>query len=112
MNVERNPAEAGFDARRLQRIDRHYQRCVDEGKLPGSLAVIARDGAVVHVARGGARDVEAGLPVEPDTLWRIYSMTKPVSSVAAMILWEEAAHPVDGIDRAHRYEWGVPCSAE
>ena len=91
MNVERDPAEAGFDAQRLARIDRHFQRYVDDGKLPGFLAVVARDGKVVHVARAGLRDVEAGLPVEPDTLWRIYSMTKPITSVAAMLLWEEGA---------------------
>jgi CubicO group peptidase (beta-lactamase class C family) len=89
--VEIDPAEAGFDAERLNRIDRHYARYVDEGKLPGFLAVIARDGKVVHVAHGGLRDVEAGAPVETDTLWRIYSMTKPIASVAAMMLWEEGA---------------------
>jgi CubicO group peptidase (beta-lactamase class C family) len=92
MNVEQDPAEAGFDPRRLQRIDRHFQqRYVDEGKLPGFLAVVARDGRVVHVGKGGLRDVEGNLPVETDTQWRIYSMTKPVTSVAAMLLWEEGA---------------------
>src|SRR3954471_5745185 len=89
--VEMDPAEAGFDARRLTRIDRHFQRYVDDRKLPGFLAVIARDGKIVHVARSGARDVEHGLPVEDDTLWRIFSMTKPITSVAAMMLWEEGA---------------------
>ena len=89
--VEIDPAEAGFDAERLNRIDRHYMRYVDEGKLAGFLAVIARDGQLVHVAGGGLRDVDAGLPVESDTLWRVYSMTKPITSVAAMMLWEEGA---------------------
>jgi CubicO group peptidase (beta-lactamase class C family) len=88
--VEQDPAEAGFDPQRLERIDRHFARYVDDGRLPGWLAVIARDGRIVHVGRSGLRDVEAGLPVEPDTLWRIYSMTKPITSVAAMMLWEEA----------------------
>ena len=91
MNVEIDPAEAGFDARRLARIDAHYTRYVDEGKLPGFLVVIARDRRVVHVAKAGLRDIEAGLPVTDDTLWRIYSMTKPIVSVAAMLLWEEGA---------------------
>ena len=91
MNVEIDPQEAGFDARRLARIDRHYARYVDEGKLAGYLCVIARDGRVVHVAKAGRRDVEADLPVTDDTLWRIYSMTKPITSVAAMMLWEEGA---------------------
>src|SRR3954469_243441 len=79
--VEIDPAEAGFDAEPLNRIDRHYTRYVDDGRLAGFLALIARDGKVVHVARGGLRDVEAAAPVEADTLWRIYSMTKPITSV-------------------------------
>jgi CubicO group peptidase (beta-lactamase class C family) len=91
MDVEQDPAEAGFDPQRLTRIDRHFQRYVDDGKLPGFLAVVARHGTVVHVARSGLRDVENNLPVEPHTLWRIYSMTKPITSVAAMLLWEEGA---------------------
>ena len=59
MNVEIDPAEAGFDAQRLARIDRHYARYVDEGKLAGFQCVIARDGHVVHVAQAGRSDVEA-----------------------------------------------------
>jgi CubicO group peptidase (beta-lactamase class C family) len=91
LTVEIDPAEAGFDAHRLARIDTHYARYVDEGKLPGFLAVIARDGRVVHVAKAGNADIEAGRAVADDTLWRIYSMTKPITSVAAMLLWEEGA---------------------
>src|SRR4051812_40439222 len=91
MNVEQDPAQAGFDPERLARIDRHFQRYVDDGKLPGFLLAIARDGQLVHTAKGGLRDVEAGLPVTDDTLWRIYSMTKPITSVAAMMLWEGGA---------------------
>ena len=86
-----DPAEAGFDAERLRRIDRHFDRYVDDGRLPGYLAVVARDGAIVHVASGGRRDLESGAPVEPDTIWRIYSMTKPITTVAAMMLFEEGA---------------------
>jgi CubicO group peptidase (beta-lactamase class C family) len=100
LQVEIDPAEAGFDADRLTRIDRTYQRYVDEGKLPGFLAVIARDGKLVHVAKGGLRDIEASTPVEDDTLFRIYSMTKPITSVAAMMLWEEGAFELkDPIER-------------
>jgi CubicO group peptidase (beta-lactamase class C family) len=100
LQVEIDPAEAGFAAQRLQRIDRHYQRYVDAGLLPGFLAVIARDGRIAHIARGGLRDVEAGAPVEADTLFRIYSMTKPITSVAAMLLWEEGAFELkDPVER-------------
>ena len=91
-HVEIDPAEAGFDPQRLARIDRHYQRYVDEGKLPGFLA---RDRAR---RRGRARRARAGCATSrpacrstDDTLWRIYSMTKPITSVAAMMLWEEGA---------------------
>ncbi|MDA0170211.1 beta-lactamase family protein [Solirubrobacter taibaiensis] len=91
LTAEIDPAEAGFDPNRLQRIDRHFTRYVDEGKLPGFQAVIARDGRIVHVAQGGMADIEASRPVADDTLWRIYSMTKPITSVAAMLLWEEGA---------------------
>ena len=52
---------------------------------------MTRHGRVAHVGHGGRRDVEAGLPVEPDTIFRIYSMTKPVTSVAAMMLCEQGA---------------------
>jgi CubicO group peptidase (beta-lactamase class C family) len=89
--VEADPAELGFDPARLERIQRHFARYVDDGRLPGWLVVVARAGRVAYVAAHGRRDVEADLPVEPDTLWRLYSMTKPVTSVAAMMLWEEGA---------------------
>jgi CubicO group peptidase (beta-lactamase class C family) len=91
LKVDVDPAEIGFDAGRLSRIDGHFDRYVDKGLLPGWLAVITRHGKIAHVASSGQRDVEAALPVEPDTVWRIYSMTKPVTSVAAMMLHEEGA---------------------
>ena len=89
--VEIDPAELGFDAGRLERIDRHFARYVDDGRLAGWLAAVTRDGHVVHFGAHGSRDLESGLPVEHDTLWRIYSMTKPITSVAAMTLYEEGA---------------------
>src|SRR3954451_7282915 len=91
VKVEIDPAEAGFGADRLDRIDRHFARYVDDGRLPGWLLAVTRAGRVVHVSTYGLRDVEGGLPVELDTVWRIYSMTKPITSVAAMMLYEEGA---------------------
>jgi CubicO group peptidase (beta-lactamase class C family) len=79
----------GFDEDRLARIDRHFQRYVDDGRLTGFQLQVGRHGHVAHEASYGLADVEAGRPVAEDTLWRIYSMTKPIVSVAAMILWEE-----------------------
>src|SRR5207253_3291577 len=75
----------------LQRIARHFARYVDDGRLPGWLLAVTRGGRVVHVSTYGQRDVEADRPVELDTVFRIYSMTKPVTSVAAMMLYEEGA---------------------
>ena len=89
--MEADPAEAGFAPDRLRRIDGHFARYVDDGRLAGWLVTVSMYGRVVHVSAYGARDREAGLPAEPDTLWRIYSMTKPVTSVAAMMLYEEGA---------------------
>ena len=89
LTIEVDPGEAGLDPERLKRIDAHFARYVDDGRLAGWLLTIGRHGRLAHVARCGSRDLEAGLPVTDDTLWRIYSMTKPVTSVAAMILCEE-----------------------
>ena len=91
LKVDTDAEEVGFDAGRLERIDRHFARYVEEGQLPGWLIVVTRRGKVAHLSRCGHADVEAGRPVEVDTLWRIFSMTKPVTSVAAMMLFEEGA---------------------
>jgi CubicO group peptidase (beta-lactamase class C family) len=91
LQISTDPAEVGFDAARLQRIDRRLARWVDDGQLPGFLVTVARHGKLVHVGRYGLRNVEESLPVETDTRWRIYSMTKPITSVAAMMLYEEGA---------------------
>ncbi len=87
--IELDAVDAGLDPRRLRRIDAHFARYVDDGRLPGWLITVSRHGRPVYVARYGWRDLEAGLPVTDDTLWRIYSMTKPITSVAAMMLYEE-----------------------
>jgi CubicO group peptidase (beta-lactamase class C family) len=91
LKAEVDPAEVGLDGERLRRIDRHFARYVDDGRLPGWLVAVSRLGRLAHVSCYGSRDIAAALPVEPDTLWRIYSMTKPITSVAAMMLYEEGA---------------------
>jgi CubicO group peptidase (beta-lactamase class C family) len=91
IQLEVEPKEVGFDADRLTRIDRLLDRYVDDGRLPGWLVLVARHGRVAHLATGGSADVEANRPVGVDTLFRIYSMTKPITSVAAMMLYEEGA---------------------
>jgi CubicO group peptidase (beta-lactamase class C family) len=89
LKIEADAAEVGLDPQRLQRIDTFLARYVEDGRLPGWLLTVSRHGRLAHVARCGSRDLEAGLPVTDDTVWRIYSMTKPVTSVAAMVLYEE-----------------------
>ena len=65
------------------------QAFVDEGKLSGAVTIASRDNKLVHFESVGYRDIEARAPMTPDTLFRIYSMTKPVTGVALMILYEE-----------------------
>jgi CubicO group peptidase (beta-lactamase class C family) len=85
------PEEVGLDPARLARLDAYLDGFVANGRHKGSLLAITRGGRIAHVSYRGQRDAEAGLPVEPDTVWRIYSMTKPITSVAAMMLYEEGA---------------------
>ena len=66
-----DPDKLGFDPQRLERIDRHFATYVDDGRLAGWQIVVTRAGEVVHSSTYGMRDREAGLPVEPDTVWRI-----------------------------------------
>jgi len=84
-----DPESAGFDVQRLGRLDEYLDRCVEMGLNHGSIIMVAREGRMVHASTRGMRDPDRGLPVEADTVWRLYSMTKPVTSVAAMMLWEE-----------------------
>ncbi|GAA0350283.1 beta-lactamase family protein [Actinoallomurus spadix] len=87
--VTREPAAAGFDERRLARLAGYLDERVTSGRDRGSIVLVARRGELVHLSSHGTRDAEGRLPVEPDTIWRLYSMTKPVTSVAALMLWEE-----------------------
>ncbi|MGI8755888.1 MAG: serine hydrolase domain-containing protein [Acidimicrobiales bacterium] len=85
------PADVGFDADRLDRIDRHFDRYVADGRLPNYLVAVARGGQVCHIGSGGYADIEDTTPVDHDTIFRIFSMTKPITSAAALMLWEEGA---------------------
>ena len=82
-------SEVGFDGDRLRRLDAHLNAYVADGRLAGWSTAVVRAGRVAHVASGGHQDREAGRSVEPDAIWRIYSMTKPITAVAAMVLWEQ-----------------------
>src|SRR5580704_15559637 len=87
--VKVNPAGAGFDERRLERITEHVQsRYIDPERIAGCQVAVARHGHVGYFRSFGFRDRERSAPVEEDTIWRIYSMTKPITGVALMSLYE------------------------
>jgi CubicO group peptidase (beta-lactamase class C family) len=83
------PEEVGFSASRLSRIGMWMQSYIDQNRLAGLIAMVARCGKVVYLERSGMMDVEAAKPMQFDTIFRIYSMTKPITSVALMMLYEE-----------------------
>ena len=83
------PEDVGMSTSRLGRIAPVMQRWVDDGKIPCALTMIAREGRLVHFEKFGTQDVATAKPVEFDTIFRIYSMTKPITSIAVMMLYEE-----------------------
>ncbi|MCK9485965.1 MAG: beta-lactamase family protein [Dehalococcoidia bacterium] len=86
---------AGFSKARLDRIDGWAQRYVDEGRISGGQVAIVRGGEPVLHRTYGLRDLERGTPTTEDTVYRIYSMTKPITSVALMMLWEDGLFQLD-----------------
>ncbi|MGB7776041.1 MAG: serine hydrolase domain-containing protein, partial [Pseudolabrys sp.] len=83
------PEDVGLSSQRLQRIRDTLQADVDKGAVPGAVMLIARRGQIASLEALGYRDREDGAVMRPDTIFRIASMTKPVTSVAAMMLAEE-----------------------
>lgn len=83
------PGKQGFSSERLQRINQYMQRAVRDEVMIGGLGMIARNGKIVYSNTWGQSDREAAKTMTEDTLFRIYSMTKPITSVAVMMLYEE-----------------------
>ena len=83
------PESVGMSSERLERIGPVMQRYIDYRLVPGTVTLIARKGKVVHFEARGFMDLESGKPMRKDALFRIASMTKPITSVALMMLWEE-----------------------
>jgi len=83
------PEEVGLSAQRLERIGQVFRQEIDQGKLPGVVLAIARNGRLAYLESFGLRDKAAGAPMPKDAIFRIYSMTKPLASVAATMLMEE-----------------------
>ena len=85
----------GISKDRLARIPKYFQSYLDKKKLPCLGALVSVGGEIAHESWNGVKDWESGEPVTPDTIFRIYSMTKPITSVAAMILFEEGKLRLD-----------------
>jgi CubicO group peptidase (beta-lactamase class C family) len=83
------PESVGFSSERLERIGTHIEKEIATGRLPGASVVLMRHGKVVLSKVYGKADIDAGTPLKSDSLFRIYSQTKPVTGVALMILFEQ-----------------------
>ncbi len=92
----------GFDPDRLARVDAHLlENYIAPGKIAGALTLVARGGEVAHLSPLGLMDIERGKAMRDDTIFRIYSMTKPITSVALMMLFEEGRFRLS--DPVHKF---------
>src|SRR3954467_12273695 len=89
------PEAVGLSSERLERIVPWMRSYVEAGKLPGLSVTVARRGEVVFSRAHGLRDLARGTPMEADTLVRVYSMTKPLTSAAILMLYEEGHFQLD-----------------
>ena len=94
-NLIATPHEVGLSAKQLKRISTTSQKLIDEKQLAGAVTVVARRGKVAHFEASGMMDIEADKPMEKNTIFRIYSMTKPIAAAAVMILYEEGKLDLD-----------------
>jgi CubicO group peptidase (beta-lactamase class C family) len=95
-----NPESLGFSSDRLDRLHAAMQREVDQKEVAGIVTLLARHGRVVEERAYGKKDIASGAPMTPDTIFRIFSMTKPVTGVAMMILYEEGKwRPSDPVSK-------------
>lgn len=89
------PEEVGLSSQRLDRIHAHFQRYIDAGKLTGTLTLVARRGQIAYFEPQGHLELEHQRPMQRDTIFRIYSMSKPITSVALMMLYEQGRFQLD-----------------
>src|SRR5262249_15250011 len=95
------PEEVGLSSARLARIGEHFDRYIDAGKLAGTLTLVARHGKVAYFEPIGHLEIERRRPLTRDAVFRIYSMTKPITSVGLMMLYEQGRFQLD--DPVHRF---------
>jgi len=84
-----SPESVGLSSERLERVDRVMKEYVDQGRIPGVVTIVALHGKVAHLQSYGKLDVEKNAPMQKDTIFRIASMSKAVTSVAALMLLED-----------------------
>ncbi len=96
-----SPESVGFDRNRLAKLDAYMQGVVSEGRVAGMTTLLARHGKIVEFKTYGKQSLATGAPMREDTIFRIYSMTKPITGVAMMILFEEGRWRLD--DPVTRY---------
>ena len=89
------PASSGFSQAGLQRVGDYIRNEVATGKIPGAVLLIQQHGHPVYFESFGVRDVESRRPMTADTIFRLYSMSKPITSVAAMMLVEDGKLRLD-----------------
>ena len=89
------PEDVGLSSERLGRVNAWADRWVAEGKLPGVITAVMRRGALVHFHVTGKADIERDIPLAADTIFRFYSMTKPLTSACIMMLYEEGRFQLD-----------------
>src|SRR5712672_4867561 len=95
------PVPKGFSRAKLERVGDYIRNEIATGKIPGAVVLIQRHGHPVYFESFGVRDVESRLPMTADTIFRLYSMSKPITSVAAMMLVEDGKLGLD--DAVSRY---------
>ena len=105
-NLIAAPHEVGLSAKRLARISTASQKFIDEGRLAGAVTVVARCGKVAHFKASGMMDIEADKPMQKDTIFRIYSMTKPIAAAAVMMLCEDGKLDLDAPTSVYLPELG------
>ena len=95
------PEKVGLAGERLQRVENVIKQYVEKKQIAGAVALVARQGKVAYFKSAGMQDVEAKTPMQPNTIFRIASMTKPITSVAVMMLYEEGRFLLN--DPVHKY---------
>ena len=99
--IKAHPEEAGFSRERLNRINHVMRKYIDLGDIPGSVTLVMRKGKVVHYEALGLMDISSKKPMARDAIFRMYSMTKPITAVAVLMLYEEGRLMLD--DQVSKY---------